>query len=132
MEKKFAKTRMTNNNRLGEGIFVLEFENKLGVIPKPGQFIMLEPLYMRSLSPRPFSIIYADYSSILVMVKVAGKNTEIYSDLEEGNKINIAGPLGRPFIFEKGKKYIFVAGGIGLAGILWPLIELSSNKKKQI
>ncbi|MDY6861508.1 MAG: dihydroorotate dehydrogenase electron transfer subunit [Thermodesulfobacteriota bacterium] len=50
------------------------------------------------------------------MIKKTGVGTKILSNLEYGSRLDILGPLGRPFrIYTETKKAFLVAGGIGLA-----------------
>ncbi|MDO9516018.1 MAG: dihydroorotate dehydrogenase electron transfer subunit [Syntrophales bacterium] len=87
----------------------------------PGQFIMvrLEGSTPPFLS-RPFSI-YSIYSQgndtfVEIFYKVVGKGTLAFSRLQEGDALNILGPLGRGFdIPPSCKKIVLIAGGIGVA-----------------
>ena len=85
---------------------------------EPGQFIMIEPLNITSVQPRPFSA-YMDQGGIIVEIKVVGENTNIYAQLEAGDVVTVSGPHGKPFKFKEGmKKYILVGGGMGAAPLV--------------
>ena len=102
---------------------------------RPGQFIMLKT--GETLDPllrRPFSIhkINKD-KTIDVLYKVVGKGTRLLSGLKKDAEIDILGPLGNGFtINKKIKSHILVAGGIGIAPLLFLAQELSKDKKNRI
>jgi dihydroorotate dehydrogenase electron transfer subunit len=59
-----------------------------------------------------------------ILYQITGKGTEIMSNLKEGDKIDILGPLGRGFWFPEGiEKAIIIAGGIGVA----PMVALAEE-----
>ncbi|MBI2435553.1 MAG: dihydroorotate dehydrogenase electron transfer subunit [Candidatus Hydrogenedentes bacterium] len=84
---------------------------------RPGQFCMLEvqPGYYPFLRrPMCFERIHGDTISILY--KVEGEGTRLMSLLSSGQRMNVQGPLGKPFPLESGyERHILVAGGIGIA-----------------
>ncbi|MBW2560060.1 MAG: dihydroorotate dehydrogenase electron transfer subunit, partial [Deltaproteobacteria bacterium] len=86
----------------------------------PGQFIMMRP--EGGTTPflsRPFSI-YSMYSRgddtfVEIFYKVVGEGTDALSRLQEGDSMDILGPLGRGFDVPPSCKKIFlIAGGIGV------------------
>jgi len=96
---------------------------------KLGQFIALERLDESNIWPRPFSMYKKSTNTITVLIKVVGPNTMRYSELRSGHKIKVTGPLGQPMIIEaRAEKYILVAGGIGIAGLLPISQELQARK----
>jgi len=82
-----------------------------------GQFCMLEVqegLYPFLRRPMCFEHIYRDSFSILY--KVEGVGTRLLSKLEVGQRLNVQGPLGKPFPLERAyQRHILVGGGIGIA-----------------
>ncbi len=121
MKKEFKKTTFFSSKIISKNIYVLKLDNVFTEMPQCGQFVMLEPLNQGSCMPRPFSIVYADKNHVYVLIEKVGKNTELYFNLERGDEINISGPLGKPFAFfnRHGQKYLLVAGGTGVAALLW-------------
>jgi len=100
---------------------------------RPGQFVLLEPLHLNSVMPRPFSIVHInkDKKTVTLLIKVVGANTLHYSKLQPGEKINVAGPLGKPIPYdEKMNKFILVGGGIGSAALVCLSSELHQKKKE--
>lgn len=83
---------------------------------------------------RPFSIhkINND-ATIEILYKIVGKGTSLLSDFKKGADIDIIGPLGNGFkIDKKIKSHILIAGGIGIAPLLFLAQELSKDKKNRI
>jgi len=86
----------------------------------PGQFVMvrLEGGTTPFLS-RPFSL-YSVYSRgddtfVEIFYKVVGKGTEALSRLQEGDALDILGPLGKGFDVPLScRKIVLIAGGIGV------------------
>jgi dihydroorotate dehydrogenase electron transfer subunit len=95
---------------------------------RPGQFVTLRfPDQRTPLLRRPFSIHRligrrAEFSGIEILYKIVGKFTQALSQIKQGDRIDLVGPLGRGFtISENYHKVAFIAGGIGVA----PLVFLS-------
>ena len=56
---------------------------------------------------------------ILLFVKRVGETTNyIYNELSVDSIVGVIGPLGKPLILRRDSKYLFLAGGSGLASIL--------------
>jgi dihydroorotate dehydrogenase electron transfer subunit len=74
--------------------------------------------------PRPISIceVREETGALRLVYRVAGKGTEEFSRLKEGNSIDIMGPLGNGFPLQ-GKKAILIGGGIGIP----PMLELAKR-----
>jgi dihydroorotate dehydrogenase electron transfer subunit len=92
---------------------------------KPGQFLMLrvregyDP-YLRM----PFSFYRVarrkETAIISLLYKVVGQGTQMMSEIEKGETVDILGPLGNSFrIPAPMKRALLVAGGIGLPPILF-------------
>lgn len=145
MKKEFITVDVLGANRdaICPDVFIIKLEDRLAETPKPGQFVVLEPLNKISVMPRPFSVFCTADGSIFLAIKKTGENTRLYSELKTGDKIKISGPHGRPFVLNMKKKYIFVGGGIGAAGLFYlasnmadknnpPDILLGARKKEDI
>ena len=115
---------------VNSGIFLMKFLWPDHPEIKPGQFVVLEPLNKQSVMPRPFSDFDVNTKSASILFKVVGENTKLYSKLKPGDKIKISGPKGTPIPIDKNiNKYIFVSGGVGVAGIMFSIKELHSLGK---
>lgn len=92
---------------------------------RPGQFVMLRVgSGMDPLLRRPFSICgIRENDLVLILYRIVGRGTTIMCDVRGGESLSVLGPLGSGFeMSNKGEKPILVAGGMGIA----PLIFLAS------
>ena len=75
---------------------------------------------------RPISIYNIDGKLIEFVFQVRGKGTVILSEKEEGEEIDVIGPLGQGYFNFEGKKNLaIIGGGIGI----FPLYELAKRAK---
>ena len=93
----------------------------------PGQFVNVK------ISPdsdpllrRPFSVHKIKGSSIKILYEVVGRATRILSEKKAGEYLDIIGPLGKGFSIINSRISILVAGGMGVA----PLVFLAEKIKK--
>ena len=103
-------------------------------IAVPGQFVMVQllpssPVLLR----RPFSICKpieenGVITGIELVYKVVGKGTRAMAALEPGEKVKLLGPLGNGFKFPlKAKHHLLVAGGIGVAPLVFLAWSMAKN-----
>ncbi len=128
------KTKIITNRRLKANYWHLEFESGLiARSARPGQFVnirvndLLEPLLRR-----PLSIHGVKGARVKVIYEVLGKGTQALSQRKSGEFLDIIGPLGNGFDYpsaakSKGK-YILVAGGMGVAPLLFLAEKLKTLK----
>jgi dihydroorotate dehydrogenase electron transfer subunit len=101
---------------------------------QPGQFVTVrcKDFILR----RPFSIHQSSpltgedsgEGEIAILFKVAGKGTLWLSQRKAGQKIDILGPLGKGFtIAPKSKNLLLVAGGLGIAPLVFSMQHASSQ-----
>lgn len=91
----------------------------------PGQFVMMElptdGFYFR----RPMSV-YATQpdGTFAIFYKIHGLGTELFASMEQGDELNVLGPLGNTFTLPNDLNHIehmlLVGGGIGIA----PMVAL--------
>lgn len=120
----FEQSRILYNESVGGSCFKmgiscnLRFQDAL-----PGQFIMIgikdccDPLLKR-----PFSIhrVVRDINGIELLYKVVGRSTQKFSLLEKGESVSLMGPIGSGFsVIEEAKRIFMVAGGIGVAPMVF-------------
>ena len=112
---------------------IFKFSLKAGEIAdsiKPGQFI--EVKVSENTEPflrRPISIYNTDKENgiIEIIFRASGNGTEILAKREEGEFIDLIGPLGHgSFQYEGYKNIAVLGGGIGV----FPLYELAKNAGK--
>jgi dihydroorotate dehydrogenase electron transfer subunit len=119
----YERVAIAENRPLGRDAFVLT----LGPVPRlvgaqPGQFIMLRGDWERDpILPRAFSILGVDgQGSCRILVKAIGRGTRLFQAAPPGADVSVLGPLGRRFPApERGTHDLLVAGGVGLAPLLW-------------
>lgn len=124
------------NERVGKDIWRMEI--KAPWIAKkavPGQFVNVklnavnEPILRRPISLHGID---AENGILSLLYLVVGKGTEMMTKMENGDKIDLLGPLGKGFTTSfKGRRAVIVAGGIGSAPFL-PLMEELRKAKKEI
>lgn len=128
-EKERAIVR--KQRQIGTGIYDLWLETEISKKAVPGQFISIYTKDASKLLPRPISIceIEPNKNRLRVVYRIAGEGTKQFSDLKQGDTIEILGPLGNGFT-KKEKKAILIGGGIGIP----PMLELAKqlDAKKSI
>lgn len=96
---------------------------------KPGQFLEIRVVdNIEPLLRRPISIYNADENKgeVEFIFQLKGKGTNLLANREEGELLDIMGPLGYgTFKFEGYKNIAIIGGGIGI----FPLHELSKRAK---
>ena len=94
----------------------------------PGQFVNVS---CSKFLKRPFGIAYTDKAAgtFDIGVKVVGEGTSELSGIEEGDDINVLGPLGNGFDLSLSDNYILVSGGTGVFPINFAYKYLKSNGK---
>jgi dihydroorotate dehydrogenase electron transfer subunit len=110
-----------------------------GATARPGQFVMIR--VQRSLPPllrRPFGIFRTGFlpadcdgqapkEYVELLYKVVGSGTVLMSELHQGDRVELLGPLGKGFdLSDATGEKILVGGGIGLV----PLYQLASELVK--
>jgi len=99
-----------------------------------GQFISLkltdnfEPFFRR-----PFSIHRVREDKVEIFYEVLGPGTGILSNKKKGSALDIIGPLGKGFSYKRNEPAILVAGGMGVAPLLFlaeKINEIANSKCK--
>jgi len=96
----------------------------------PGQFIQAR--VSAGFDPflsRPLSIAGVDTDRLVVIFKIRGRGTRILSEKNEGDAVNLIGPLGRPVPETEGKKIILIGGGLGAAPLRF-LAQVAAPKNQ--
>ncbi len=112
-----------SKNILQEKIFRLTLSSAyISQRAKPGNFVHIRVGSTGNpLLRRPFSIHSVDISKSRfdILFRVVGKGTELLSQANPGEVLDILGPIGNSFILPpKSKEVMLVAGGMGIAP-LW-------------
>ena len=134
---KQTLARISSNVEVIPGIHLMWIEApEMAAAAQPGQFITVRcgDFVLR----RPFSIHHSSpltgedpgEGEIAILFKVAGKGTLWLSQQQNGEKIDILGPLGKGFtVGPKSKNLLLVAGGIGIAPLVFLMQRASSRQQ---
>lgn len=73
---------------------------------------------------RPLAVYRRSRERTEFLLEVVGRGTRRLSRLRAGDRLDLLGPLGRPFpAGPAGALHLYVAGGIGAASLFWPARE---------
>lgn len=118
------------NSYIGDDYYRLVL-SPTSVAPTPGQFLNIRITKQQNLYDpflrRPFSVFHYDSERIEVIYKIVGKGTELLKYFKPNEKLDVIGPLGKPFSIEDAEIYI-IGGGTGIA----PLFFLFSKLKYKV
>lgn len=101
------------NDFLTENVKKLVLVGDTSEITTPGQFIniKIDGLYLR----RPISVFDWDYFSVTVIYKIVGEGTEILSQKNVGDKLDVLTGLGNGYNTAKsGEIPLLIGGGVGI------------------
>ena len=132
------KSVIRSNRRLSESCYRITLEvPDLITELRPGQFINMkigeanDPLFRRPFSVFRVTDLGGGVSGIEVVYKIVGRGTRLLADLNEGEELDIIGPLGRGFQFLRHKRtQILLAGGIGAASLFMLGEEISKSVRE--
>ena len=127
--KSYKTGKILENIEIAPNIYKMVVDAKLG--GKPGQFFMFRADSFRNepLLSRPFGVCDENDHSTTLLYQVVGEGTKIMAGLKKDAEVKLLGPLGNGFRINdtKGKKIAVVAGGIGIA----PLLYLAKNLEEK-
>jgi len=123
---KQFRAKILSNQKIAPDHYVLSFKNpKITKETRPGQFFNIRVSDCCSpLLRRPFGAHKINKGAIEILYKVVGKATRILSARQEGETLDIIGPLGNGFQTDVPsrdsgypglEKVILIAGGHGVA-----------------
>ncbi|MFL2634593.1 MAG: dihydroorotate dehydrogenase electron transfer subunit [Dehalococcoidia bacterium] len=103
---------------------------------RPGQFVMIFPSDgFEPLLGRPMSIhrVNDKDKTFSVLYHTIGQGTFLISKMGKGDYVKIIGPLGNPIPYNrKSNNFLLIAGGIGIAPLVWLADELINLKKNVV
>lgn len=133
MKKHQRDVALSKRENLGENYTRLSFDfPEIAQSARPGQFLTIsknQPGF--PLLRRPFSIHRLNPpNQVQVLIKTVGPGTRQLVVLDEGDTINVLGPLGEGHfsIDEDRPNLLMVAGGIGIAPLLFLADEATKNE----
>ncbi|NLO88861.1 MAG: dihydroorotate dehydrogenase electron transfer subunit [Clostridia bacterium] len=130
------KAEIVEHTRKGHYFLLSLYAPEIARVAEAGQFVnircanTLDPLLRRPFS---FYSIDRDTGMIKILYEVKGRGTEILSGYQEGDFLDIMGPLGRGIsVPEKGSQVILVGGGVGSAPMAALAEKLYNHDIKEI
>lgn len=132
--KRKTVGKVLSQNCLAPGIYDLRIATCLASDAHAGQFVGVFTKDSSALLPRPISIcgVSDDRKSVRLVYRVAGKGTDEFSCLKEGDEVALLGVLGNGYDIESIKamgsndtpvRVLLLGGGIGVP----PMLELSKE-----
>jgi dihydroorotate dehydrogenase electron transfer subunit len=117
----FQEIPIQSTKFLGSDIYLLTFSSPaIASQAQPGQFLMVRPTrFSEPLLPRPFSIHRLKGNRVELLIKIVGQGTRLLAELKKGDLLEVRGPLGQGFSFGPDQEPILVAGGMGVAPLLF-------------
>lgn len=131
------RTKILYNKRVRKNYFhLIAAASEIAKEALPGQFIQIKINHdYEPLLRRPFSIHRVRGKNIEVLYEMVGKGTEILSQRKIGEYLDIIGPLGKGFDYQRPRTFdqrlILVAGGMGVAPLIF-LAEKLTERKTQV
>jgi dihydroorotate dehydrogenase electron transfer subunit len=99
---------------------------------RPGQFVNIRPSSGTDpLLRRPISICTVDRlaGTFALLIKEAGEGTRMLCALRPGTRVDMLAPLGVGFQWRPGGRMILVAGGVGVAPMLFLAREVRAAER---
>lgn len=125
--------KIIENKEIGTGNYLLKVKiDDTMIIPKAGQFYLLKCKNEIRILKRPISLHFVNENEKILefVYRVTGEGTKEMSFYNEGETINIQGPLGTGFdIKPKNKKAVIIGGGIGLAPLKQLIYDLKNENE---
>jgi len=133
---KQSQCTITSNTEIMPGVNLMWMEAPdIAAAAQPGQFITVrcEDFVLR----RPFSVHRVNSNQIAILFKVVGKGTLWLSGCQKGDRLDVLGPLGNGFsippvvarreVPSQSRNLLLLAGGIGMAPLLF-LAQYASSR----
>lgn len=95
--------------------FVIKRSDEMGCV-NPGQFFNISASKLGyPMLKRPISVSDVGEDTIEFTIKIIGEGTRAMLDYNEGDSIELMGPLGNGFEYDGYRKILVIGGGIGIA-----------------
>ncbi len=122
MTMRLVSAELVESRQILPGQWIQSFHApELAAGSRAGQFVHVRTGdYSGLVLRRPFSINTADPATGIVTLhfRTVGRGTEWLTRAREGDRLDMLGPLGRPFeVDPRSHHLLLVAGGLGMAGI---------------
>lgn len=128
--KKIETGTVLKNTEISENIYDLKIRlPQIAPLAKRGQFIEVYPDNGINLLARPISICEIGEDFLRIVFQVAGKGTELFSALKEGDNVRVLGACGNGYPQCEGNSFILAGGGIGIPPLYQTAKELLEQGK---
>jgi dihydroorotate dehydrogenase electron transfer subunit len=119
---RLLAAELVESRRILPGQFLQTYRApELAAAARAGQFVHVRtPDYSGHVLRRPFSVNTADPATgqVTIHFRVTGKGSEWIAHARPGERLEMLGPLGRPFeVDPRSRHLLLVAGGLGIAGV---------------
>lgn len=118
--------RITRKEMLTPTICLMDVEApRLAAAAQPGQFLIVRAREQGERIPLTICDYDRQQGTVTIVTQIVGASTRMICALEKGQSfVDVVGPLGRPSDFVdipdaelKGRRFLFVAGGLGTAPV---------------
>jgi dihydroorotate dehydrogenase electron transfer subunit len=119
---RLVSAELVESRQILPGQWIQSFHApELATGSRAGQFVHVRTGdYSGLVLRRPFSINTADPATgtITLHFRTVGRGTEWLTRVREGERLDMLGPLGRPFeVDPRSQHLLLIAGGLGMAGV---------------
>ncbi len=129
---KYLSTRISEVLHPAPGHALLRFSADQAIAGRPGEFVMVRGDWgEHPVLPRAFSLAESGASGAL-LVKSAGPGSALLARMEPGDELAVFGPLGRGYTVEPDGTPVLVAGGVGVAPLLFLARELAAAGRRAV
>lgn len=130
---KYLHSRITEVLYPAKDHALLRFAAGEHITARPGEFVMVRGNWgCHPVLPRAFSLVETgEIGSILV--KPVGDGTRLLAEMQPGDELVVFGPLGKGYQFDESQRRpVLVAGGVGVAPLLFLARELAASGKRPL
>ena len=109
---------------LADGFYSFTVEcPELATDALPGQFVNIRVPEFSLRRPISICEIDKEAGTLRLVFQIRGEGTKVLAELEQGDLIDLLGPLGNSFTIDSNKKAVVIGGGIGVP----PMLELAKQ-----
>ncbi len=124
---KYLRTRITEVHYPAKDHALLRFAADEDIAGIPGEFVMIRGDWgVHPVLPRAFSLVESGAGGA-VLVKAVGEGTDRLAAMEVGDELMVFGPLGNGYQVDNARKPVLVAGGVGVAPLLFLAQQLAEQ-----
>ena len=125
MNPEYCSCEVYSNKQVSDNIY--EMTLHVDFKGQPGQFYMLRSWDVEPFLSRPIRISNIKENTLTFLYEVKGKGTKLFSNLKSGDLLKLTGPIGTGFPLEENGRIGIVAGGIGLAPMIYLCNRLDND-----